>query len=625
MFLEKFKGLDAPAIPHAPKLLEVQKDATNDAVDISKIKKMDSLEPVPDVATIEKKPPCDDPTTSNEINKCNEEANSAATGAAAFVALPPNTKPKKNKKKNINTGQTTNDLSAVKAVDKARRKALKMYQKLSKNQIDGGSDGGGNGSGSGSSVIDLKKMKILNRGMLSDLPDGSTERTQFEKLIKKQTKLRQKQLKYHKQQQLQQQQQPPRQFQSVSKFSMGAIDTMPVNPLNSANPEPLEQPVSEVGFVPPAAIQLEDKEAFNIATGPNIAIELIDEIKLANEPDRNKLNIFKKISKQKASKLNVSANPFESANNVASPLINLPSGTTITPAPPAPSANENITNTNLNLPLGNLATYDYLDAYPQLPPAATNLLNNDLNKPKKRGRKPGGKNQYRPQGASLTGMSPILSSIQIQKKTKASKLNPVGTYQDATTVMPTLPTAVPIPLTFPMSVMEPLNLSHGDQLKSNINQNFADNMGENKVQKPKEKKERKKSKTKYQDSNIIDNARELNKKICLMDSEKASTLVVGTDPDTKLVDNLNFASGSGPRTATNFSTSNNERNIMPMLPLLHFPPRPGLIPTGPGLFPPNLTSFNKSVACGTASNIIMPHSFMNLSATAPGKHETYLA
>ncbi|XP_032588950.1 uncharacterized protein LOC6585799 isoform X2 [Drosophila mojavensis] len=610
--IEKFKGLDAPSIPHVPKLLEIQKDATNDAVDISKIKKLDSLELLPDIAMIDQKSPCDGPTISNEINKGNEEGSSAATGATAFATLAPNTKLKKSKKKNISTGQTTNDSSSVKAVDKARRKALKIFQKLSKNQIEGGS--------SGSNVIDLKKMKILNRGILSDLPDGSTERAQFEKLIKKQTKLRQKQIKYQKQQQLQEQpQQPLCQFQSTSKFSIDAMNTMPVNPFNSVNPEPLEQPVSEVGFLPPAAMHLEDKEAYNIATAPNLAIELIDEIKLANEPDRNKLNIFKKISKQKASKLNVSSNAYENANNVASPLINLPSGTTITPAPPAPSVNENITNTNSNLSLGNLTTYDYLDTYPQLPPAATNLPNNDLNKPKKRGRKPGGKNQCRPQGPSLTNMSSIPSSIQIQKKTKASKLNPVYTYQDGTTVMPTLSTAVPIPLTFHMPVMEPLNLSHVDQLKSNVN--FADNQGENKVQKPKEKKERKKSKTKYQDSNIIDNTRELNKKICLMDSDmkmsKDSTLVIGAESDTKLVGSLSFASNSGPRTANNFSSSNNERNIMPMLPLLHFPPRPGLIPTGPGLFPPNLTGFNKSVACGTASNLIMPHSFMNFSATAP--------
>ncbi|XP_030245198.1 uncharacterized protein LOC108655367, partial [Drosophila navojoa] len=608
LFLEKFKGLDAPSIPHVPKL-EIQKDTTNDVVDIPKIKKFDSLERLPDIATVEQKPPCCDPTTSNEINRCNEEANSAASETAAFATLTPNSKHKKSKKKNITTGQKTNDLSAVKAVDKARRKALKIYQKLSKNQIESGS------SCSGSNGIDLKKMKILNRGILSDLPDGSTERTQFEKLIKKQTKLKQKQLKYQKQQQLQLQQQPPGQFQSASKFSIGTINTMPVNPFSSANPVPLEQPVNEVGLVPPAVIQIEDKEAYNIAPAPNIAIELIDEIKLANEPDRNKLNIFKKISKQKVSKLNVSSSPYENANNVASPLINLPSGTTITPAPPAPSANENITNTNLNLSLGNLATYDYLNTYPQSPSSATNLLNNDLNKPKKRGRKPGGKNQCRPQASSLTNILPIPSSIQIQKKTKATKLNPVCTYQDSTTVMPTLPTTVPIPLTFAMPVMEPLNLSHVDQLKSNISLNFSDNQGEKKVEKPKEKKEKKKSKIKYQDSNI-DNAREMDKKICLMDSEmkmsKASTLVIGADSDTKLVGSLGFETGSGPRTI-----SNNERNIMPMLPLLHFPPRPGLIPTGPGLFSPNLTGFNKSVVCGTASNLIMSHSFMNFSATAP--------
>nr|AAF81901.1 architectural regulator of copia enhancer [Drosophila hydei] len=613
--IEKFKGLDAPSVPHVPKLLEIQKDASNDIVDPI-IKIMDTVETNPNTTPIEQKPfLCNNPTTSNEMNKGKEEEN-ASVMAVAVATPTPNTKTKKNKKKIIIAGQMTNDSNAIKAMDKARRKALKMCQKLSKNQIDGG--GGGVGIGSGSNVTELKKTKMLNRGILSDLPDGSTERMQLEKLIKKQTKQRQKQLKSQKQQQQQQQ----RQFQSASKFSMGSINTMPLNPFSSTNSETLENPINEVAFIPPAGLLLDNKDTFNIPPTPNMAIELIDEIKLANEPDRNKLNIFKKISKQKANKLNIASNLYENANNTASPLINLPSGTTITPAPPAPNANENITNTNLNMSLGNLATYDYLDAYSQLPPATTNLMPNDLNKPKKRGRKPGGKNQCRPQAPSSTSISPI----QMHKKTKASKLNTVCTYPDGSTLMPTLPTAG----SFELPLIEPLNLSQVDQLKSNPNVNFSDNLGENKFQKPKEKKDRKKSKAKYNhDSNVCDNGRELNKKICLMDTEmqmsKTSTLLMGAESDKKLSGNLGFVTNNGPRPATNFTSSSNEGNILPMLPLLHFPPRPGLIPTGPGLFPPSLTSFNNTVACGPGSNLLMPHSFMNFSATATDNKATLLS
>ncbi|XP_064537524.1 uncharacterized protein Taf3 isoform X2 [Drosophila montana] len=656
--IDKFKGLDAPSIsPPAPKTPETQKYSANDVVDVPVIKRMASLEAIPH--SVENVPVFNDPITPNNL----QEVNTALKAGTPSVPALSNLKVKKNKKRNLVSGgrpnDQTGDLSSIKAQEKAQRKALKIYQKLSKNQVDGG--GGGN-------IIELKKsMKNLNRGMLSALPDGSTERLQLEKLIRKQTKQRQKHLKSQKQQ---------RQLQpKLGKAS--AINPIALVPESSADLEPSLVPFAHplVSSSTTAAANVvglvENKEIFqtNLAeTSKEIASTIADaslteEIKLASEPDRNKLNIFKKISKQKAPKpvspntLIVGTNLFESPSNNVSPLITLPSGTTITPAPPA-GATENVNMPSLHslgmsVSNSSMATYDFMQPHGHLStvsPTAANLMAIGMNKPRKRGRKPGGKNQFRTI-APLTSLAPTIP-IQSPKKTKSAKLN---TYNAAdASIIDNSATSLPLP-------MEPLNLSHVDQLRSNnflgflgdvsvgnaaestANSAFSETSATNlKFQKTKEKKDRKKSKAKYinleriDTNNIVD-----NKKLCLMDTEKQisknapfqakleigdSNIQIPTDKfpgGTKnraidasppLIGSNRLVASAGPSSFNPNSTilhPNSPANMMPILPLLHFPPRPGLIPSGPGLFAPNLTGFNKTAACSTGStNMMMPNPFM---------------
>jgi len=161
------------------------------------------------------------------------EMNNVLEASSPVRTLPSQTKPtKKNKKKHLIGGlygEHSTDLNASKAQEKAQRKALRMFQKMSKNQAEGD---GSSGGGSNSMLILKKSMKNLNRGMLSSLPDKSTERAQLEKLIKKQTKQRQKQLKSQKQQQ--------RQLQTLTKSSgaegfaaFGLNQTIPLVPIGS--------------------------------------------------------------------------------------------------------------------------------------------------------------------------------------------------------------------------------------------------------------------------------------------------------------------------------------------------------------------------------------------------------
>ncbi|ACY70478.1 hypothetical protein DVIR88_6g0015 [Drosophila virilis] len=656
--IDKFKGLDAPSIsPPAPKTPENQKYSSNDIVDVPVIKRMASLEATPH--SVENAPIFIDRMTPNSL----QEVNTVLKADATSVPATSNIKAKKNKKKNLVGGRPndqTADLSSIKAQEKAQRKALKIYHKLSKNQADGGGN-----------IIELKKsMKNLNRGMLSALPDGSTERLQLEKLIRKQTKQRQKHLKSQKQQQ---------QFPPMSKLAKGAINPIALAAESNADLEPTLVPFAHPLAAGTAIAEnvvglVENKEIFqtNLSLTPASSIvdaSLSEEIKLASEPDRNKLNIFKKISKQKAPKpvspnqLNIGTNLFGSPSSNVSPLITLPSGTTITPAPPAGATeNVNMPLHSLGMSVGNsMATYDYMQPFGHLStvsPTTANLVGIDMNKPKKRGRKPGGKNQAR----SLvppTGLAPI--PMQSPKKTKDTKLNAYITADPVSIIDNSATLALP---------MEPLNLSNVDQLKGGNFSGFLDVSAGNaavepntgafsetslKFQKVKEKKDRKKSKAKYinLDTNIVD-----SKKLGLMDTEKQisknatfpAKLEIGDSNNIQIpLDKLpggtknrvldvspplmgysnRLVANAGPSSFPPNSAAlhpNSQASMMPILPLLHFPPRPGLIPSGPGLFAPNLTGFNKTVACNTGSNMMMPNPFMPFpSRSKPSLIETTTA
>ncbi|KAL7726693.1 hypothetical protein ACLKA6_012771 [Drosophila palustris] len=535
---------------------------------------------------------------------------------------------KKNKKKHLIGGlhnEHSTDLNASKAQDKAHRKALKMFQKLSKTQAEG-------------DASSKKSMKNLNRGMLSALPDKSTERTQLEKLIKKQTKQRQKQLKSQKQQQQQQ-----RQLQSLNKTAAADGYPAPAFALNPSMPvAPMSMmPLPSANFMPPVAAPvaaplvggnnytfgspslIEKKEKFS----PGASVEqdaILDEIKLASEPDRNKLNIFKKLSKPKTTpkapspmrQLNIATNLFGNASN-GSPLINLPSGTTITPAP-ALNVAENVA---LNMPAHkvnvtsslSMATFDDNDptisqgAVQSLP---ANSMLTDVHRPKKRGRKPGGKNCVRSTELTPKKQKPNKQSLGLSYPPNLSLVHPMH------------------PLSLPT---EPLNLSHVDQFNppaSSVNVGAGEMIShppvdeQLKCKRVKEKKERKKAKAKYnQFDQLAENALDLNisKKFPFMDADKPMpqtkpalsnepALINQTSPGVKrMPDSSPQMMGVGVH------------GYMPglgALPLLPFPPRPGLIPSG--LFSPtSIANFGKKANCPSK---LMSHPFISLPA--PGRSST---
>lgn len=380
------------------------------------------------VSSLDAKARTSDQRSFNEVSHTSvkNEINNFVETSSPVVALPNQGKPTKKSKKKHLIGKVHNDhgtnINASKAQEKAHRKALRMFQKLSKTQTEG--------DGSSSSMMSLKKsMKNLNRSMLS-MPDKSTERTQLEKLIKKQTKQRQRQLKSQKQQQQRQLQSMtkspgsngyPALNQSIPLFPMSLSSTSVIQ--SAATPVapsligvPNNYTFGSTSLVPSTLIEKNEKFSPEISQSGKGTIlandSFLDEIKLASEPDRNKLNIFKKLSKSKptttpkapspTSHLNIATNLFGNASN-GSPLINLPSGTTITPAPALnviDSVTVNMSPNKINQVTSSISmttTYDNDQSINQVAVAtssATQIVT-DVHRPKKRGRKPGGKNCVR--------------------------------------------------------------------------------------------------------------------------------------------------------------------------------------------------------------------------------------
>uniref|UniRef100_A0A1I8M4D0 PHD-type domain-containing protein n=1 Tax=Musca domestica TaxID=7370 RepID=A0A1I8M4D0_MUSDO len=401
--------------------------------------------------------------------------------------------------------------SKLDPAEKTQRKYIKMLQKMAKqgkipvellNNI----------------MITDKKTKILNPHILPMLPPGP-ERMQLEKLLKKHVKQRQKQMKQQMMQEAQKlkkssmSQQPPplvplfapQPTAAAAGKEMGtaALNLMegeqkhkiPAEPKNEpTNLSPTKQPflmtpttagvtsggaqLQHLSPVPPPT-KLPDGSVPKTSKSPLIPVEstaTVDlehvgdslappqltldgkELKLSNEPDRSKLNIFKKISKQKTPKSS-SPTPLRLPSGMTdSPIINLPAGTAITPAlgpsssnvgrnlfPPLPNEATDIINLDddplpLNVqakslqapagatdlttpmqrvfgekPLGTTTT----QPPPQLPTGTTSAApvpGEDLaNKPKKRGRKPGSKNSPK-----IPGQLPA----SLLKKSKKMKMDP---------------------------------------------------------------------------------------------------------------------------------------------------------------------------------------------------------
>ncbi|KAH8403617.1 hypothetical protein KR222_009720, partial [Zaprionus bogoriensis] len=613
--IDKLKGLDAPPNTPPPEVPEIIKIVSKWDISVDQpIDKKDTI--------LHGREECiyngpSDAKLEQSIGIYNEQSSTLANTKIA----------KKNKKKHLleqRKDLSFEDYSSYKAQEKSHRKAIKMFQKLSKTQSE-----------HDSSVLSIKKsMKNLNRDHVKILSDTPTEHKQLEKLIKKQTKQRQKQ------KQQQRQHQPITKSISADCRTLFADKSIELTLDSGLNPD--TSPIPVVGSsVDQTAKDNFDSHLAIADTKDKFIIEMEitkagvnDEIKLTNEPDQSKLNIFKKISKQKAIKsqfpntINMATNLFGNTNNSSS-LINLPSGTTITPAP--------VFDDNVNIPphmtaMNTIPTIDDPDSSSaSLSPLC------DIEKPKKRGRKPGGKNQAKSR----------LLLVNTPKKLKTTNLS-------NSSPLPNNVPSLPLPI-------GPIN-SHIDYFKHTSVKKSSSNVEVDvsadkllgtesktctanvKYQKVKEKKDKKKVK---RNDNFQTNDNQLtnNKKFSSMVtgienqcSQKQRTVVDHIGSSIKS-SQINEAKGcikkglyddvlpslevqryiGGLGSETNITNTNimlpiTQPNIIPMLPLLHFPPRPGLIPSG--IFPPtSLTNFpNKN--SNMAPNNLMPNPFTTFPTTS---------
>lgn len=247
---------------------------------------------------------------------------------------------KKNKKQKDNLNRDKND---SKTQEKAQRRAMKLYQKLTKNQNED------------SQMLNLKKPKKVSSS-------DSNKVQQLQKLMKKQAKQRQRQLK----------------GLTIEDKGLSYVET-PKHITTNVNPITENQVTVERSTEVISAVSSNQNE-----TDQNSDF-MLAESKKACEPERNKLDVFKKITKQRVvlPTNNTFGNPTISGNP---PIISLPSGTTITPTlTPTPlpliGVNPETTMSNFNI----LAQ--------RTSPEISSV--DILTKPKKRGRKPGGKNQIK--------------------------------------------------------------------------------------------------------------------------------------------------------------------------------------------------------------------------------------
>lgn len=614
MFLDKLKGLDAPPNTPPPHIPENIKSFSNKDVLADGNTKM-----IFEATSYDRSEGSHVVNTSSENNLFTNDQSGDLVNAQPLTIIA--TKAEKKYKKKHLIGQrnqhAVEDHNINKANEKAHRKALKMYQKICKNQSE-----------RGNLTVGFKKSrKSLNRGIFSALHEKPTERMQLEKIIKKQTKQRQKQLKSQKHLQRQ-----------VQRISTPETSLLPVSDL-------LE---NEVNINKRPITVLDKKDLLSDIGTPST--DLFNERKIPNEPDQNKLNIFKKISKQKSSKpllsttLNNGANLLENTSSGSS-LINLPFGTTITPAP-ALNATNNVHLSSHTPAMIKMSTFGEAERFFE-------TSDSGVEKPKKRGRKPGSKGQVKHPACTGLTTAPA-TSPKISNLTKL--LSPSHLSTDLTNN------------TSFTKLVEPLNLTNVDQLNGTQISNLSNNDNSNEVEKViagktfnetiklpkiKEKREKKKAKPRNNqpDRNCNDKLQTVvdpftdNKQLGLMMgtcTEKqllqitfpiegnGGSIEKGSQSSmAKCVDNNKglFPSSQpvvdgflrGLATETNIHSSNmiypsNQINKIPMLPLLHFPPRPGLIPTGV-FSPTNLTNFSQQV-CSTIPNNIIPNPFTTFTSAS---------
>ncbi|XP_055838327.1 uncharacterized protein LOC129906548 [Episyrphus balteatus] len=431
--VEKYFGLDAP--PSTPPFQPTQ-SLGNSETGANSLNTNSSHSPKPNPNHDQDFPPKSIKTNQNSDKKKKMKKK-------ALSSMPPNT-----------LGTSPNAIT-----DKAQRKRFKMLQKsMAKN-------------GSGSSI---SSMKSKNHNSLGH---GSQD-----KHLKKQFKLKQKQIR---QQSIQKQTEAA--LSGTSQVFRGNLDKSLMPPqeiVDKIKPKKeLPPPVSipedlpavpepEVatptfgtqvfphskGIYPPQApsslVGSQDLKVIppmpaivhNTSVAPPSSLLHSDEIKLNNEPDRSKLNIFKKISSsgrkergegqiQQHPEIKPVTGPSGGGNTTIfgdSQVISLPSGTTITPAPPSGSGRHVYAPPpSSSQQSGDFNSVISVDDGNGIPEGSAVLMQRGdlmIQKPKKRGRKPGSKNQPKILGLNT-------------KKPKKMKKSFFGHHSTS-------------------NLMEPLNLSH---------------------------------------------------------------------------------------------------------------------------------------------------------------------
>ncbi|XP_041674445.1 uncharacterized protein LOC108102367 isoform X2 [Drosophila eugracilis] len=421
-------------------------------------------------------------------------------------------------------GQKGKFNNIAKSHEKSQRRALKMYHKLARNQNDLLS----------SEMLQLKKSKKRVNRVYSS---SEANKIHSEKMLKKQVKYKQKSL----------------QLELVDKNYSSHQSTIGFNFEENINTEDLNP--ADIHTEAPLVIrEIESNSQSSI-----FPVQTMDQSQVPL-PERSKLDIFKKISKPRSHRQDdglISVPPGIDVRVFGSnttPLISLPSGTTITPAP---SLGLNVENKSIsNMKMNLFGTLDYNQLSPEVGVKKQII---DSVKPKKRGRKPGGKNLVK--NVNCTSHS----SIESSKNEKSTNVIPLplasSSLQKSQHFL-----AAPIPT-------EPLNLCN-TELASNESFPSSD---------AKYKRERKKCKSKY-DTILTENINICSTKVNSPE-RTSSTLTTLNAPKQKkdLPDSFMAISSAIPNTAL---YPGNQTGMVPLLPLLHFPPRPGLIPSGPGLFPP---------------------------------------
>ncbi|XP_050742974.1 transcription initiation factor TFIID subunit 3 isoform X2 [Drosophila biarmipes] len=543
--IEKFKGLDAPPpsliavshLEHSEKeLITSEKDAVNTRTINSETKNFNHNA----VLLIS------DSADASLLYSSNSLPMSSALTATISKK---NRKPKPDLA--IEHGQIVkSNISFGKSQEKSQRKALKMFQKLSKSQNDA----------SNSQILNMKKSKKrVNHG--NSLSDPS--KVNIEKMFKKQNRHKQKSVQLE--------------TQTLSDFPIEAD-------MNTENFIAADIPCAE----PVVLKQIEigsQSSVFPVQPGGIQQTQVsLQSKKNASEPERSKLDIFKKISKPRTPRQDGGATQVPPGIGVrvfgstmpVSTLISLPSGTTITPTPPVGQTPEDANNPN-----SKINQYGVLGQKLSSPKDDIEMSTINPIKAKKRGRKPGGKNLVKQ--THFTSHSLIESS----KKEKSTR---VGAFKLASSE--TLVSQNSLSVSMPT---EPLNLSSTDQASIEYLPNFH------------AKKERKKYKLKF-DTGLPQNVKDFNNVF----SETTSSTVTSSihlmkqKNEAPCPDSLMTA----PNTLSNTSLyPGNQTGMVPLLPLLHFPPRPGLIPSGPGLFPAvtGLVGFgNNNNTVGIAPFIAFP-------------------